>query len=89
LKLNKIRKLEKLQLQMEKQNSILNILTLINELKNNCDNGLGIIKEHFMTQKKLVQQTAENKIKEINISSETLIQKLDNKLNCLIKKLEN
>jgi hypothetical protein len=77
LKLNKIRKLEKLQLQMEKQNSILNILTLINELKNNCDNGLGIIKEHFMTQKKLVQQTAENKIKEINISSETLIQKLD------------
>jgi hypothetical protein len=62
---------------MTTQKSILNIFKLINELKNSCDNGLGIIKEHFITQKKLVQQTAENKIKEINISSETLIQKLD------------
>ena len=59
------------------QNSIKKIQVLINELQFNSDIGLGIIKEHFMTQKKLVQQTAENKIKEINISSETLIQKLD------------
>jgi hypothetical protein len=59
------------------QNSIKKIIVLINELKFNSDIGLGIIKEHFITQKKLVQQTAENKIKEINISSETLIQKLD------------
>ena len=59
------------------QNSIKKIQVLINELKFNSDIGLGIIKEHFITQKKLVQQSAENKIKEINISSETLIQKLD------------